>query len=131
MTAEAVPQHLAALALANEIRLARGEMKRQLRNDGHLLSPLRVAYILCEADRQSWLDGMTLFDLIDACPRFGRARILRLLSQAQISELATVGSATNRQRQALANALDDLVRDRLTRRERMAFERQLRAERVG
>jgi len=131
MTAEVVPQHMEALKLANEYRIARATLRRTLKGDGPLLAPLRVAHVLCGADRPDWIEGMTIFDLAAACPRFGRQRVLPILALAGVSEITLVGSATVRQRQAVAAGLDWTVRDRLSRKQRMAFERQLRAERVG
>lgn len=48
---------------------------------------------------------MTISDLITSQRRWGRARCRRLLQSIPISEQKTIGSMTERQRQALAAAL--------------------------
>jgi hypothetical protein len=97
-----------------------------LKADPPLCAPLRVAALLCLDERHDAIDSMPMASLLAAIPRFGRSRALTLLEDVGVPEIKPVGSATARQRQAVAAALDHAVRDRLTRRERMAFERQLR-----
>ena len=128
MTAETIPQHMEALTFANEVRSALAAIKAEIREDGPHFGPLRVAHLLClpEDERPPALGRARIYDLVKACPRWGRHRVLRLLAPAGVPERKTVGEATARQRQAVADALDAAVRDRLTRSERMTFERQLR-----
>lgn len=133
MTSETVPQHMAALERANEVRLVIARTKAAVKADGARLGPLRVAHLLClpVERRPPALERLRIFDLVEACPRWGRHRVLRLLASCGVPERKTVGQATVRQRQAVADALEGAVGHLLTRSERMAFERQLRAERAG
>lgn len=92
------PQHLRALARANEVRLARAELKRRVQ-DGELA----VSDVVLEP---SWeADTMTVADLLMSQRRWGHTRCRKLLQGIPMSETKTVGSMTDRQRQAVAGAL--------------------------
>lgn len=123
---ERLPQHMEALQAANRIRLDRAAFKRKLRGDGSLYSRLRVANALCATERPAWMETMSAFDLIVACPRLGRQFAVRVLRDAGIPEAKTIGSATFRQRQALAQILAERPDRELSQYDRMAFERTLR-----
>jgi DNA-binding transcriptional ArsR family regulator len=130
-TTDSVPQHMRALEQANAVRLERVAFKRRLKADGPALGALRVAHLLCCDERPAAIDSMPIGHLIEAVPDFGWARVRKLLSPTGVPELKPVGAATFRQRQAVADALDDAIRHRVTRAERREFERELQAERVG
>lgn len=87
-----VPQHLRALTRANEVRLARSEVKRRLR-DGEVG--------LEEAIADPCMQTATVFDLLTARRRWGRRRALRVLGQVPVRETKEVGSLTDRQRAEL------------------------------
>lgn len=92
------PQHLRALARANEVRLARAELKRRI-GDGELT----VAAVVLDAP---WEAGtMTVSDLLMSQRRWGRTRCRKLLQGIPMSETKTVGSMTDRQRHAVAGVL--------------------------
>lgn len=92
------PQRLRALERANEIRLARAVLKRQIA-DGHIsaaeviLSPPRAA--------MSWAVG----DLLMSQRRWGTTRCRKFLLRNQINENRSIGALTERQRRLLADQL--------------------------
>jgi hypothetical protein len=92
------PQRLRALERANEIRLARAELKRRIA-DGDIsaaeviLSPPGAAL--------SWAIG----DLLMSQRRWGSTRCRKFLLRSQINENKTIGALTERQRRLLADQL--------------------------
>jgi hypothetical protein len=93
------PQHLRALARANEVRLARAELKRQI-TEGEI----SAAHVILECPWES--ASMTVSDLLTSQRRWGSTRCRKLLQSIPMSENKTVGSLTERQRRALAAALE-------------------------
>lgn len=92
------PQHLRALARANEVRLARAELKRQV----HAGEVSAADVILASA----WeAESMTVADLLMAQRRWGHTRCRTFLQRIPMSETKTVGSMTERQRNAVAQLL--------------------------
>lgn len=96
--APAVPQHIRALRRANEVRLARAELKRRI-----AVGEIDVAEIIldCPPEAQS----MAVGDLLMSQRRWGQTRCRRLLAQVPMSEKKTVGSLTERQRRTLVTML--------------------------
>jgi hypothetical protein len=94
-----VPQHLQALARANEVRLARAELKRQVAE-----GELTVACVILGCPWQA--DSMTISDLLTSQKRWGSTRCRKILQEIPMSENKTVGSMTERQRRALVKMLD-------------------------
>ncbi len=94
----APPQHMLALGRANEVRLARALLKRQVR--GGMMSVCDV--IQCCPDEAC---GMMLHDLLDSQPRWGTYRCSKLLEHVGLPQHRTVGSLTERQRNALVEKL--------------------------
>ena len=99
----AAPQHMQALARANEVRLARAELKRQV-GAGRVTAAEVVA--TCPWEAQS----MPLIELLSAQRRWGRARSRKLIVQTGLSENKHIGTLTERQRRLLAAALEARVR---------------------
>jgi hypothetical protein len=95
------PQHLRALARANEVRLARAELKRRVA-DGEI----SAAHVILECPWEA--ASMTVSDLLTSQRRWGTTRCRKLLSTIPMSENKAVGSMTERQRQALATLLEGL-----------------------
>jgi hypothetical protein len=91
-------QCLRALQRANEVRLARAGLKRGIAEG--TISATDV--ILSPA---SEIRGMTVGDLLLSQRRWGRTRCRTLLATVPLSETKTVGSMTDRQRNALAALL--------------------------
>jgi hypothetical protein len=92
------PQHMRALARANEVRLARAELKRRI---GH--GDLAVAEVVLTSPWEA--ESMTISDLLMSQRRWGSTRCRKLLQTIPMSENKTIGSMTERQRQALAALL--------------------------
>ncbi len=93
------PQHLRALEQANRVRLARAELKRQIAEGERT-----VAEVVLDCPWEA--ESMQISDLLQSQHRWGRTRCRRFLATVSMSETKTVGSMTDRQRQALAAGLD-------------------------
>jgi hypothetical protein len=96
MTSE--PQRLRALEKANEVRLARAELKRRIAQ-----GQVSAARIILDSPREacSWAVG----DLLMSQRRWGSQRCRKFLARQQISERKEIGTLTDRQRRALAAEL--------------------------
>ena len=92
------PQRLRALERANEIRLARAELKRRIA-DGQVSAAEVILTPPCEAS--SWAIG----DLLMSQRRWGSTRCRKFLVRNQINETKSVGALTERQRRLLAGQL--------------------------
>lgn len=89
------PQHMRALQRANEVRLARAELKRRV-TEGEIAAAEVI--LTCPWEAAS----MTVADLLLSQRRWGTTRCRKFLTGAGIPETKTVGSMTDRQRRALA-----------------------------
>jgi hypothetical protein len=87
-----------ALAQANRVRLARAELKRQVA-DGEI--GVGDVVLTCPWEAES----MAISDLLMSQHRWGRTRCRRFLASIPMSETKTIGSMTDRQRNALAAML--------------------------
>jgi hypothetical protein len=96
-------QHLRALQHANRVRLARAGMKRQI-----AAGDLPVAEVVLGCPWQA--HSMEVGDLLMSQKRWGLARCRRLLVSVSVPENKAVGTLTERQRLALAAALDARAR---------------------
>ena len=92
------PQHMRALARANEVRLARAELKRRIAH-----GDVSVAEVVLTSPWEA--ESMTISDLLMSQRRWGSTRCRKLLQGVPMSENKTVGSMTERQRRALAELL--------------------------
>jgi hypothetical protein len=101
--APAAPQHMRALARANQVRLARAELKRSV-----AFGRVEVAEVIlyCPWEAQS----MAVADLLVSQRRWGQTRCRKLLAELPMSEKKTVGSMTDRQRNVLAAMLSPAER---------------------
>src|ERR671932_2250124 len=95
---DAAPQHLMALQRANEVRLARAELKRKI--SGQELS---AAQVVLECPWEA--DSMEISDILMSQRRWGRARCRRLLLSLGMPENKQLGTLTPRQKFALAAVL--------------------------
>lgn len=95
-TVEAVPQHLAALERANEIRFARAQVKRDVK--AGVLSVVNALELEC-------CETMTLLELLRAQRSWGPGRARRLLAEIPVSESKRIGMLTERQRAVVAGLL--------------------------
>ncbi|MCW2989577.1 MAG: hypothetical protein JWM73_171 [Solirubrobacterales bacterium] len=92
------PQHMRALARANEVRLARAELKRRISH-----GEVTVGEVVLTSPWEA--ESMTISDLLMSQRRWGSTRCRKLLQGIPMSENKTVGSMTERQRRALAALL--------------------------
>jgi len=92
------PQHMRALARANRVRLARAELKRQVAE-----GEVDVGEIVRDCPWEA--ESMEIADLLMSQHRWGRTRCRRFLASIPMLETKTVGSMTERQRNALAAQL--------------------------
>ena len=107
--ATTAPQHMRALDRANQVRLARAELKREIADGSRT-----VADVVLESPWES--ESMTIADLLMSQHRWGRTRCRRFLAQMPMSETKTIGSMTQRQRECLAARLNgDFVEDPFSR----------------
>jgi hypothetical protein len=99
-------QHMQALARANRVRLARAELKRLVAE-----GELSVADVVLSCPWEA--ESMAIADLLMSQHRWGRTRCRRFLGAIPMSETKTVGSMTDRQRNALAARLGGETSDSL------------------
>ncbi len=91
----AAPQNIRALARANQVRLARAELKRRV-----AFGKIDVAEVILHCPWEA--HSMAVADLLMSQRRWGQTRCRKLLAQLPMSENKTIGSMTDRQRRALA-----------------------------
>jgi hypothetical protein len=100
-TISPAPQHMRALARANEVRLARAELKRSV-SDGELSAATVILDCPMEAE------SMPIADLLGSQRRWGTTRCRKFLAAIPMSETKTIGSMTERQRREVAMRLERL-----------------------
>jgi hypothetical protein len=103
--APASPQYMRALERANQVRLARAELKRRVAS-----SEIDVAEVILECPWEA--ESMAVADLLMSQRRWGQTRCRKFLSQLPMSEKKTIGSMTERQRRTLATMLVSAERGR-------------------
>jgi hypothetical protein len=103
--APAGPQYMRALERANQVRLARAELKRRIAS-----GEVNVAEVILECPWEA--ASMAVADLLVSQRRWGQTRCRKFLSQLPMSEKKTVGSMTERQRRTLAAMLSSADRGR-------------------
>jgi hypothetical protein len=87
-----------ALQRANEVRLARAELKRRIAT-GH--SDVAEVLLQCPWEAAS----MPVADLLTSQRRWGQTRCRKFLAQVPVPEKKAIGSLTDRQRQTLVAML--------------------------
>jgi len=88
-----------ALARANEVRLARAALKRDISAGRR-----EVTEVVLDSPWEA--DSMSLSELLCSQRRWGRARSRKLLSSIALTEGKRVGTLTDRQRRILVAALE-------------------------
>ncbi len=96
--APAPPQHMQALRRANEVRLARAELKRRV-GDG--TTPVKEVILECPWEAAS----MTVTELLLSQRRWGTTRCGKFLAQLGVPESKQIGAMTERQRCVLITAI--------------------------
>jgi hypothetical protein len=100
-------QCMEALARANEVRLARAALKRDIGAGRRAVTDVII-------DSPWEADSMSLSELLCSQRRWGRARSRKLLSSAALSEGKKIGSLTERQRRILVGALEAKLASRMS-----------------
>lgn len=95
---EVQPQHMAALAKANQTRLKRADIKKKLKT-----GQLSIVDLLKNPPQE--IENATLFELLMSIRRWGRLRTLTLLASLPISEDKKIGTLTDRQKKQLIRLL--------------------------
>src|SRR5919107_1785862 len=103
--ARSLDQRMDALRRANEIRVRRAQLKKDLK-DGRV----RVEEVLRRPP--DYVETAKVFDILMAVPKFGRVKAARFLNQCRISQSKTVGGLSDRQRAELVALLRRLVERR-------------------
>ena len=96
--APVTPQHMRALARANEVRLARAALKRTV-----AAGRRSAAEIVLDCPWE--VESMPLGELLSAQRRWGLTRSRKFITALSISENKKIGTLTNRQRKLVAGAL--------------------------
>jgi hypothetical protein len=94
---------LPALQRANEVRLARAELKRAVAT-----GEINVAEVILDCPWEA--ESMAVADLLMSQRRWGQTRCRKFLSKIPMSEKKSIGSMTDRQRHTLAAMLGSAVR---------------------
>ena len=87
-------QRMEALKRANDIRVRRAQLKKDLK-----LGRVQIEQIL-DAPPE-YVSTAKVFDMLMAVPKFGRVKAARFLNQCRISQSKTVGGLSERQRTEL------------------------------
>jgi len=96
--ARSLEQRLSALRRANEIRLGRSQLKKEL-----AAGRCRIDDLLVETPELA--RGAKVYDLLLAVPKLGRVRVSRVLRHCRISEAKTLAGLSERQREELIASL--------------------------
>ena len=91
-------QRMEALRRANEIRVQRARLKRDLK-----VGEASIERVL--ADPPEYLLTAKVFDMLLAVPKYGRVKANKVLLQCRISPSKTVGGLSQRQRTELVSML--------------------------
>jgi hypothetical protein len=91
-------QRMDALRRANEIRVKRAKLKKDLKSGSE-----QIESIL--RDPPEYVETAKVFDILMAVPKFGRVKAARFLNQCRISQSKTVGGLSERQRAELVALL--------------------------
>jgi hypothetical protein len=109
-TTAPAPQHLLALRRANEVRLARADLKRRI-----AAGEVSAGEVILDCPWEA--ESMAVADLLMSQRRWGHTRCRNFLSGVPMSETKTVGSMTQRQRLALSGMLGCAGTDARTQRD--------------
>lgn len=103
---QTMPQHMQALARANQVRLARAALKREIAA-GHR----DVIEVLEELPWE--IESMSLIELLTSQRSWGRTRARKFLVGLMLPENKRIGSLTSRQRLMLIRELESPGRTQL------------------
>jgi hypothetical protein len=91
-------QRMDALGRANEVRVLRAQLKRDLKAG-------RVSIGALLLDRPPYVETAKVFDMLLALPKIGRVKATKILQSCRVSPSKTFGGLSERQRAELAERL--------------------------
>src|SRR6202040_2849421 len=91
-------QRMDALARANEIRIKRAQLKRDLKS-----GRLSIHSLLFSPPE--FVETAKVFDMLLAVPKYGRVKVNKILAQCRIAPSKTIGGLSERQRRELISLL--------------------------
>jgi hypothetical protein len=91
-------QRMDALQRANDIRIRRAQLKRDLKAGRQTIDDLLL-------DPPHFTETAKVFDLLLAVPKYGRVKVNKVLAQCRISPSKTIGGLSQRQRTELVTLL--------------------------
>ena len=91
-------QRMDALARANQIRIQRAQLKRDLKAGRRSIHSLLL-------DPPEYVETAKVFDMLLAVPKYGRVKVTKILNVCRISPSKTIGGLSQRQRAELVALL--------------------------
>ena len=91
-------QRMDALARANEIRIQRAQLKRDLKSGRRSIHQLLT-------DPPEYVETAKVFDMLLAVPKYGRVKVNKILVHCRIAPSKTIGGLSERQRSELISLL--------------------------
>jgi hypothetical protein len=91
-------QRMDALARANEIRVKRAELKRDLKSGRRSIHSLLLK-------PPEYVETAKVFDMLLAVPKYGRVKVNKILAHCRIAPSKTIGGLSERQRSELVSLL--------------------------
>src|SRR5260370_32855507 len=95
-------QRMDALARANEIRIKRAQLKRDLKSGRRSIHSLLL-------EPPEWVETAKVFDMLLAVPKYGRVKVNKILAHCRIAPSKTIGAPSDRQRTGVISLLPTLV----------------------
>lgn len=92
-------QRLDALQHANDIRMRRAQLKRDLKAGREDIMELLL-------EPPEYIRTAKVFELLLSCPKWGRVKVNKTLGRCQIAPSKTFGGLSPRQRRELAAQID-------------------------
>jgi hypothetical protein len=91
-------QRMDALARANQIRIKRAQLKRDLKAGRRSIHSLLL-------EPPEWVETAKVFDMLLAVPKYGRVKVNKILAHCRIAPSKTIGGLSERQRSELISLL--------------------------
>ena len=91
-------QRMDALARANQIRIKRAQLKRDLKSG-------RLSIHTLLLNPPEYLETAKVFDMLLAVPKYGRVKVNKSLALCRIAPSKTIGGLSERQRSELITLL--------------------------
>ena len=96
--ARSLDQRMEALQRANDVRVRRAQLKRDLKAGRTSIHDLLL-------NPPDYLETAKVFDMLLAVPKYGRVKVNKILVTCRISPSKTIGGLSERQRNELVSYL--------------------------